>query len=111
MLISGTVKSVLTALYLILTKLQSARKTGQSGEQRTKSENDDGLASVLKLVMPAACCGAILGKGGKTVKQFVADSGASISVLPQVRPPHLLTLWQSDNGLSRMVDVCGTGDG
>lgn len=47
--------------------------------------NDDGLASVLKLVMPAACCGAILGKGGKTVKQFVEESGASISVLPQVQ--------------------------
>ena len=83
MLISGTVKSVLTALYLILTKLATARKNGQTGE-RMKNDNGDGLASVLKLVMPTACCGAILGKGGKTVKQFVEDSGASITVLPQV---------------------------
>ena len=82
MLISGTVKSVLTALYLILTKLATARKNGQS--EGTKPEAGDGLASALKLVMPTACCGAILGKGGKTVKQFVEDSGASITVLPQV---------------------------
>lgn len=82
MLISGTVKSVLTALYLILTKLTTARRNGQIGE-RTRNENADGLASVLKLVMPTACCGAILGKGGRTVKQFVEESGASISVLPQ----------------------------
>lgn len=81
MLISGTVKSVLTALYLILTKLATARKNGQTGE-RMKNENTE-LASVLKLVMPTACCGAILGKGGKTVKQFVEDSGASITVLSQ----------------------------
>lgn len=83
MLISGTVKSVLTALYLILTKLATARRNGQIGD-RTRNENSDGLASVLKLVMPTACCGAILGKGGRTVKQFVEESGASISVLPQV---------------------------
>jgi len=86
MLISGTVKAVLTALYLILTKLADARKNGQSADH---NREDDALASILKLIMPNACCGAILGKGGKTVKHFVEESGASINVLPQVSSPSL----------------------
>eukprot|EP00210_Caulerpa_lentillifera_P006061 g5792.t1 len=83
MLISGTVKSVLTALFLILKKLAAARK-GVNALDKTRHENtSQNLASSLKIVMPSACCGAILGRGGRTVKQFVEDSGAAISVLAQ----------------------------
>lgn len=35
--------------------------------------------------MPAAVCGAIIGRGGETVRGFAEDSGASISVSPQER--------------------------
>lgn len=85
MLISGTVKSVLTALFLILQKLAAARKGVGAVDKSRPDIMSQNLASSLKIVMPSACCGAILGKGGRTVKQFVEDSGASISVLAQVR--------------------------
>lgn len=82
MLISGTVKSVLTALYLILTKLASGKKTdlpsGRAGISRD-------LAPHLKLVVPSPVCGAIIGKGGETIRSFGEDSGATISVSPQDR--------------------------
>lgn len=82
MLISGTVKSVLTALYLILAKLASGKKldvpNGKMGPNRD-------LAPQLKLVMPSLVCGAIIGKGGETIRSFGEDSGASISVSPQDR--------------------------
>lgn len=91
MLISGTVKSVLTALFLILQKLAAARKGVGALDKSRPDTMSQNLASSLKIVMPSACCGAILGKGGRTVKQFVEDSGASISVLAQVRL--LCVLW------------------
>eukprot|EP00210_Caulerpa_lentillifera_P007268 g6953.t1 len=83
MLISGTVKSVLTALFLILTKLAAMTKEANALDMSKTESLSQSLASSLKIVMPAACCGAILGKGGKTVRQFVEDSGASIVILTQ----------------------------
>jgi len=51
------------------------------------STKEDGLDSPtqLKIVMPAAVCGAIIGRGGETIRSFGEDSGASISVSPQER--------------------------
>lgn len=90
MLISGTVKSVLTALFLILTKLSGMTRDAKIVDKSKPDCLSQSLASSLKIVMPAACCGAILGKGGKTVKQFVEESGASIAIYTQVspHPPH-----------------------
>lgn len=82
MLISGTVKSVLTALYLILKKLSSGKKAELAGD---KASTDRDLAPHLKLVMPSLVCGAIIGKGGETIRGFGEDSGATISVSPQDR--------------------------
>jgi len=89
LLLTGSVRSVLLALYLILVKL-----TGRTKWQNAKTENGpDEVTEVdvesettqVKIVMPAAVCGAIIGRGGETVRGFAEDSGASISVSPQER--------------------------
>lgn len=75
LLLSGTIKSVLTALYHILIKL--------SGGDETELDAQKKVSTQLKIIMPAAVCGAIIGKSGATIKSFSLDSGTSISVSPQ----------------------------
>eukprot|EP00803_Ostreobium_quekettii_P001904 evm.model.scf_2581.1 EVM.evm.TU.scf_2581.1 scf_2581:3565-4863(+) len=121
LLLTGSVKNVLVALYLILVKL-TGRASGNSAGSPVKAgsptggaENGDGSPggepqqprgesessggspasgkdgdgqdspTQLKIVMPAAVCGAIIGRGGETIRSFAEDSGASISVSPQER--------------------------
>lgn len=50
----------------------------------------DGQSQELKLLVPAALCGSIIGKGGATIRQFAEDSKAAIGLSPQVcpRPDH-----------------------
>lgn len=78
LLITGTVKAILTALHLMLSKFQT----------------EDSLATFLvggslplKLCMPNSCCGAIIGKGGSTIQEFQGDSGADIKVQSQDARP------------------------
>jgi RNA-binding protein Nova len=75
LLLSGTVKSVLTALYHILIKLH--------GGDESDPESYKNVSSQLKIVMPAIVCGSIIGKGGVTIKSFSQDSGTNISMSPQ----------------------------
>lgn len=70
LLLSGTIKAVLTALHLIMAKLASSAEEGDGSTQ-------------LKIVMPSAVVGAVIGKGGATIKAFAADSGTNISVSPK----------------------------
>lgn len=93
LLLTGGVRSVLVALYLILVKLTGrtkwqAARTGDSSHQQTDETTETDVESEttqVKIVMPAAVCGAIIGRGGETVRGFAEDSGASISVSPQER--------------------------
>lgn len=117
LLLTGTVKSVLVALYLILGKLTgrgkwtngamgsggqpmvsptdgSSGKVWPHGAEGGAAVEDDAMngnresdaeTTQVKIVMPAAVCGAIIGKGGETIRHFAEDSGASISVSPQER--------------------------
>ncbi|EIE21573.1 hypothetical protein COCSUDRAFT_17393 [Coccomyxa subellipsoidea C-169] len=77
MLASGSVNQVLTALHLILTKIQ--------GEQSMMAR--DGKSTQLRLLVPTPLCGAIIGKGGATIRSFAEDSRAAITVSPQDKQP------------------------
>eukprot|EP00210_Caulerpa_lentillifera_P009694 g9249.t1 len=95
LLLTGAVRSVLISLYLILVKLTGrskwqAKTTTTTGESPVVDDNLtmtdlEGETTQVKIVMPAAVCGAIIGRGGETVRSFADDSGASISVSPQER--------------------------
>ncbi|KAH9627062.1 hypothetical protein KSS87_023750 [Heliosperma pusillum] len=74
-MLSGKIDDVLKAMDLILNKLLSEIQSedGDDPEQRSK----------VRLVVPNSCCGAIIGKGGVTIKSFIEESGASIKISPQ----------------------------
>lgn len=140
LLLTGTVKSVLVALFLILAKLTGRGKWsngvvggeagspgGEAGgggglggpeEEVPREEEEDEAGGAgsdregdvettqVKIVMPAAVCGAIIGKGGETIRHFAEDSGASISVSPQERVGRLDRMGSVVN--DRIVTVTGT---
>jgi RNA-binding protein Nova len=81
MLISGTVGQVLTALHLVLAKMSSEKAVQDTMMSR------DGTQQELRLLVPAALCGSIIGKGGATIRQFAEDSKAAIGLSPQDRMP------------------------
>lgn len=78
LLLTGSVNAILTALHLILSKLLA---------------EDPGLAAApvdgvkdgekVKLAVPSAVCGGIIGKGGSTIRSYVEDSGANIKLSGQ----------------------------
>ncbi|XP_042424797.1 protein BTR1-like isoform X2 [Zingiber officinale] len=72
-LISGTFDEVLKATELILEKILSEVEDGNDVEGRTK----------VKLIVPNSSCGAIIGKGGSTIKSFIEESRAGIKISPQ----------------------------
>ncbi|GMG99449.1 hypothetical protein Nepgr_001289 [Nepenthes gracilis] len=74
-MISGKADEVLKATDLILNKLLS--------EIQTEDGDDAELKSKVRLVVPNCCCGAIIGKGGATIKSFIEDSQAGIKISPQ----------------------------
>jgi RNA-binding protein Nova len=45
---------------------------------------DRGHSQELRLLVPAALCGSIIGKGGATIRSFSEDSKAQIGLSPQV---------------------------
>ncbi|KAL2621058.1 hypothetical protein R1flu_001263 [Riccia fluitans] len=90
-LISGTVSEILTALNLILSKILNEAEDGDDGDQKLNQ---------VRLIVPNNVCGAIIGKGGATIKAFVEDSGANIKLSSQD---------QTIPGVSdRMVTITGT---
>ncbi|CAK9202008.1 unnamed protein product [Sphagnum troendelagicum] len=92
--ISGIGSEVLTALHLILGKILN--------EIEEDHEGQDLKTNQVKLIVPSNVCGAIIGKGGATIKMFVEDSGANIKLSSQD---------QSIPGVSdRIVTITGTLD-
>ncbi|GHP02038.1 hypothetical protein PPROV_000079400 [Pycnococcus provasolii] len=91
LVLTGSVNSILTALHLILSKLLA-------------EESSTGAAGVtsmpVKLVVPNAVCGGIIGKGGATIRSFVDDSGAQIKISSQDATPVGVT--------DRIITVTGT---
>lgn len=71
--LSGTIKEVLTAFHLILSKILS---------EAEKDTGQDMKSNQVRLIVPNASCGAIIGRGGATIKSFVEESSASIKLSP-----------------------------
>lgn len=89
--LSGTIKEVLTAFHLILSKILNEVETDNGHDLKTNQ---------VKLIVPNSLCGAIIGKGGATIKSFVEKSNANIKLSP---------LEQTIPGLSdRVVTITGT---
>ncbi|RZS09510.1 hypothetical protein BHM03_00040598 [Ensete ventricosum] len=72
-LISGVFSEVMKAMELILEKLLSEVEDSSDVESRSK----------VRLVVPNSSCGAIIGKGGSSIKSFIEDSRAGIKISPQ----------------------------
>lgn len=86
--LSGTTDEILEAFNLILSKIYS------------EAEDLESKANQVKLVVPHIVCGAIIGKGGATIRTFVEDSHATIK---------LSSPEQSAPGLrDRLVTITGT---
>ena len=117
MMISGTVNQVLTALHLVLAKMNSEKTVQDTMLARCRRLapppvphiahhetvsmlcilqvldrhsmpaclRRDGISQELRLLVPAALCGSIIGKGGATIRSFSEDSKAQIGLSPQVR--------------------------
>eukprot|EP00271_Cylindrocystis_brebissonii_P008787 TRINITY_DN23286_c0_g1_i1.p1 TRINITY_DN23286_c0_g1~~TRINITY_DN23286_c0_g1_i1.p1 ORF type:complete len:433 (-),score=94.43 TRINITY_DN23286_c0_g1_i1:546-1844(-) len=90
-LLTGTVTSMLTALHLILTKVS---------EQEGPDAGPGGVKGQVRLLVPNTVAGAVIGKGGSTIRSFVEDSGANIKLSSQD---------QALPGVNeRMVTISGT---
>jgi len=74
LLLTGTVNAILTALHLILSKLLTEEPAGQQALTTVAP------STIVKLVVPSAVCGGIIGKGGSTIRSYVEDSGAHIKL-------------------------------
>ncbi|WOK98363.1 protein BTR1 [Canna indica] len=72
-LISGAMNDILKAMELILEKLLNEVEESNDVEGRSK----------IRLIVPNSSCGAIIGKGGSTIKSFIEDSRAGIKISPQ----------------------------
>ena len=82
LLMTGNISVVLTALHLLLAKAKENGAVALSSQPpgRRPADSSSPGHTIVRLVVPNVVCGAILGKGGDTLKSFVEDSGASISV-------------------------------
>jgi RNA-binding protein Nova len=79
LLVTGTINAILTALHLLLSKLLAEESAGGAPA---------GGSTTVKVVVPNAACGAVLGKEGATIRSYTEDSGAVIKVSPKdAQPP------------------------
>eukprot|EP00249_Psilotum_nudum_P009466 c21954_g1_i4 orf=288-1271(-) len=89
--LSGTVGEVLRAFHLILSKLLSEAESDGTNDAKTNQ---------VRLIVPNNVCGAIIGKGGATIKAFVEDSHANIKLSSQEQTVAGVT--------DRIVTIIGT---
>jgi RNA-binding protein Nova len=82
LLMTGNISVVLTALHLLLAKAKENGAVALSSQPPGRRPVDTSSPghTIVRLVVPDVVCGAILGKGGETLKSFIEDSGASIVV-------------------------------
>ncbi|GAB4855010.1 Protein btr1 [Ancistrocladus abbreviatus] len=101
-MISGKADEVLKATDLILNKLLS--------EILPEDSDDSDFRAKVRLVVPNSCCGAIIGKGGATIKSFIEESQAGIKISPQDNgylglSDRLVTLTGSPDEQMRAIDL------
>ncbi|KAI8473692.1 MAG: hypothetical protein J3K34DRAFT_173419 [Monoraphidium minutum] len=96
LLLSGSLHSVLTGVFLMLEKLP--REPGSPMARSGGRARDD----TVKLAVSRKLCGAVIGQKGQTIRDFMQDSGATIRVQP------LSELTPSDS--ERIISVLGNRD-
>ena len=79
LLLSGSLHSVLTSIFLILEKIS---RDGNLSAARARIQRDENIAgdSHVKLALSRRLCGLLIGHKGQTVRDFISDSGATIRV-------------------------------
>ncbi|GAB2228312.1 hypothetical protein Droror1_Dr00010145 [Drosera rotundifolia] len=92
--------AVQKALLMVLEKM-IAREENENVE---KNESEESSSVTFRLLVLSSHVGYLLGKGGSTVKQMTADSGAHIRVLPRDDLPTCAS--SSDD----LVQITGTPD-
>ena len=118
MLLTGSISVVLTALHLLLAKTAEAgpaagvNADGIMVVSPTRSHHAASLGSgitgdgaggaMVRVVVPHAVCGSILGREGATLKSFIDDSGAAIHVSSRDAMPHGI--------FDRVVTITGSLD-
>lgn len=84
LLLSGSLHSVLTAIFLILEKISrdgaSAAANGNGRRQTNGRRSEDQGSSQVKLALSRRLCGLLIGHKGQTVRDFISDSGSTIRV-------------------------------
>lgn len=83
LLTSGGISDVLTALHLMFAKL-NADITAQRVAAGGGHDNEAEETLPLRMVVPSAACGGIIGKGGSNIRHMIEDSGAGITLSHQV---------------------------
>lgn len=73
-LITGTHEALLRAASLVVMKIQEAEQHGSDGKM------DMGATFTSKMLVPNSAVGAIIGKGGSTINEMSAQSGAQMQV-------------------------------
>lgn len=96
LLLSGSLHSVLTSVFLMLEKLPKEPIMAM-GRAAAKPRED-----VVKMAVSRKLCGAVIGQKGQTIRDFMLDSGATIRVQP------LSELTPSDS--ERLITVSGGRD-
>ena len=71
--LGGPVEAIIGALHMMIEKLTQDGENMVEGEPR------------VRVVVPNASCGAVIGKGGATIRHFQEDSGADIKLSSQDR--------------------------
>eukprot|EP00877_Chromochloris_zofingiensis_P007544 jgi/Chrzof1/3042/Cz12g09120.t1 len=97
LLLSGSLHSVLTAVFLMLEKLPRDTVMPIGGRPGGKVKEDQ-----VKMAVSRKLCGAVIGQKGQTIRDFMQDSGATIRVQP------LSELTPSDS--ERLITVTGSRD-
>eukprot|EP00958_Prasinococcus_capsulatus_P002662 scaffold226_cov302-Prasinococcus_capsulatus_cf.AAC.1 len=72
LVLTGTAKTVLTALHLILQKFFQ--------EETGNVQVINSTQTTVKMIVPNACCGAVIGRAGSTIRTIVEDCGAHIKI-------------------------------
>jgi RNA-binding protein Nova len=90
LLLSGSINALLTALHLLLSKL--------ADEELAAAASASGVT--VKVVLPNAVCGAVVGKEGATIRSYTEDSGAAIKLSNKDATPPGVT--------DRVVSISGS---
>ncbi|MEW5301313.1 MAG: hypothetical protein WDW36_004178 [Sanguina aurantia] len=83
LLLSGSLHSVLTAIFLILEKITRDNNgpQGRGGRNTTSNGSEDAeQMPQVKMALGRRLCGLLIGHKGQTVRDFISDSGANIRV-------------------------------